>query len=408
MEAVTGAGKTAVALNAVQSEYREGGKSLIVVPTVDLLHQWFNALRKVVPYARVGRLGEGHEDCFRRSDILIATVQSARTRRLFPGRGLLVGDECHRYGSDVNRQVLSEAFSRRLGLSATLERTDGAHESVIAPYFGGVVFRLGLDDALAEHVVARYKVATVAVSFEPDERAHYDYLSEKLRMARARLIDVFAVPSEPFGAFMKGVSRLSQSTLKHEAIAAGRYLSLFSQRRALLAATRAKLEMLVALEPAIRRSQRAMVFTQTVAAAKQAADELVDLGLDADALHSGLARDERRELLARFARGALHTIVAPQVLDEGIDVPDTDFGIILAASRQRRQMVQRMGRVLRLKPDGRAARFAILYVHETSEDPGHGALGTWLDTVTENADAVRNFTTNCNAREVCDYLYQCA
>ena len=57
-------------------------------------------------------------------------------------------------------------------------------------------------------------------------------------------------------------------------------------------------------------------------------------------------------------------------------MPDADLGIIVAASRQRRQMIQRMGRVLRPKNDGRLARFAVLYVQGTSEDPALGAHGT--------------------------------
>lgn len=50
-----------------------------------------------------------------------------------------------------------------------------------------------------------------------------------------------------------------------------------------------------------------------------------------------------------FADGFLQVIVAPQVLDEGVDVPEADLVVILAASKTRRQMVQRMGRVLRVK-----------------------------------------------------------
>jgi superfamily II DNA or RNA helicase len=56
------------------------------------------------------------------------------------------------------------------------------------------------------------------------------------------------------------------------------------------------------------------------------------------------------------------------VLDEGIDVPKADLGIVLAASRRPRQMVQRMGRVLRRK-SGRRARFVILYLEGSADDP---------------------------------------
>ena len=45
------------------------------------------------------------------------------------------------------------------------------------------------------------------------------------------------------------------------------------------------------------------------------------------------------------------------MLDEGIDVPDANLGVVMSASRTRRQMIQRMGRILRRKRPGVAAAF---------------------------------------------------
>ena len=85
-------------------------------------------------------------------------------------------------------------------------------------------------------------------------------------------------------------------------------------------------------------------------------------------------------------------ISAPQVLDEGIDVPAADLAIILAASRSRRQMIQRMGRVLRRKPDGRRAQFVVVSVDGTVEDPALGAHATFLDEITNVADDIRQLS----------------
>ena len=77
---------------------------------------------------------------------------------------------------------------------------------------------------------------------------------------------------------------------------------------------------------------------------------------------------------------------APQVLDEGVNLPAADLGIILAASQSRRQMVQRM-RVL-----------------GTSEDPDEGAHGAFLENITDVADGRINFGTIETGDEVCKYL----
>ena len=59
------------------------------------------------------------------------------------------------------------------------------------------------------------------------------------------------------------------------------------------------------------------------------------------------------------------------MLDEGIDVPDANLGVVMSASRTRRQMIQRMGRILRRKRPGVAARFVIMFAKDTLEDPAN-------------------------------------
>ena len=59
------------------------------------------------------------------------------------------------------------------------------------------------------------------------------------------------------------------------------------------------------------------------------------------------------------------------MLDEGVDVPDANLGIVMSASRTRRQMIQRMGRILRRKRPGVAARFVIMFAKDTLEDPAN-------------------------------------
>ena len=55
-------------------------------------------------------------------------------------------------------------------------------------------------------------------------------------------------------------------------------------------------------------------------------------------------------------------------------------------------MIQRMGRVLRRKADGRRARFVVVSVRDTVEDPYHGAHRTFLDEITPVARRVDMLT----------------
>jgi superfamily II DNA or RNA helicase len=58
---------------------------------------------------------------------------------------------------------------------------------------------------------------------------------------------------------------------------------------------------------------------------------------------------ERSETLDRFRSGVYRAVVTSKVLDEGIDVPDADVGIILSGTGSERAFIQRLGRILRKK-----------------------------------------------------------
>ena len=67
-------------------------------------------------------------------------------------------------------------------------------------------------------------------------------------------------------------------------------------------------------------------------------------------------------------------------------------------------MIQRMGRVLRRKPDGRRARFVIAYVEGTVEDPAHGAHEGFLEEVTGVADTVHRFPAGTTSGALSSFL----
>ena len=391
VEAVTGTGKTIVGVAAAIAELGGGGQVLVLVPTRELAEQWTRVLARHVPAgAQIGRLGDGHRDDLGHHDIVVAVVNSARDADLRPRRpgGLLVADECHRYGSDANRVALHAPFPRRLGLSATYARADDAHLAWLDPYFGGTCYRIGYERAIRDGIVAPFIVTLRGVELTNAERAEYDDLTSTLSTAYAQLIASIDLASEAAGAFFAAVARLARGDRGTATIAARRYLAALQQRRRLLADTTGKAAALDTLLPTLERSERAIVFTQSIAAAERAASRLRLGGLATAAIHSQLEAAERRAVLSHFAGGELRAVTAPQVLDEGVDVPAADLAIILAASRSRRQMIQRMGRVLRRKPDGRVAHLIIVYAAATVEDPALGAHDGFLDEITPVATAV--------------------
>ena len=62
IEAVTGSGKTDVAIAAAADALRRGRFVLVVVPSRVLMEQWHGRLTAALPEARIGRLGDSGTD----------------------------------------------------------------------------------------------------------------------------------------------------------------------------------------------------------------------------------------------------------------------------------------------------------------------------------------------------------
>ncbi|HIP62941.1 MAG TPA: ATP-dependent helicase, partial [Archaeoglobus profundus] len=76
---------------------------------------------------------------------------------------------------------------------------------------------------------------------------------------------------------------------------------------------------------------------------------------------------ERKYILDGFRTGKFKAIVCSQVLDEGIDVPDANVGIIVSGTGSSREFIQRLGRILRPAPGKDLAILYELVSKDTSE-----------------------------------------
>jgi superfamily II DNA or RNA helicase len=109
------------------------------------------------------------------------------------------------------------------------------------------------------------------------------------------------------------------------------------------------------------RGKRAIVFHESVAAARQIAARLATEGHRAAEYHTGLGIVTRQENLFLFSRGQVDVLVTCRALDEGLDVPSTELGVVAASSASVRQRIQRMGRVLRPALNKAHATVATIY-----------------------------------------------
>ncbi len=69
---------------------------------------------------------------------------------------------------------------------------------------------------------------------------------------------------------------------------------------------------------------------------------------------------ERQQILKRFHAGEYSVLVTSQVLNEGVDVPAANVGIILSGTGSVTEHVQRLGRLLRKHGEKRALLYEVV------------------------------------------------
>lgn len=342
----TGSGKTRLALAAMAAS---GLRTLCLVPTRALLQQWHQVVSETYG-GPVGCLGDSER---RLAPVTIATFESAyRSMSRIGNRfELLVVDEAHHFGgggSGFRDEALEMATApSRLGLTATppeLRHTRDRLYELIGP----PVLELSVSD-LAGSYLAPLDVMKLFVELTPEERRSYERWLALYRMPFAEFQRHHRAAS--WESFLRWAARSEEGR---------RAIAAWSRARRLLAYPAGKRDLLGSLLER-HRSERVMVFVGDNETAYRVARQFLIMPITCD-----IRRRERDSVLAQFRKGALRALVSARVLNEGIDVPDAEVGIVVAGGGGGREHVQRVGRVLRPR-EGKSALVYELLVRRTSE-----------------------------------------
>lgn len=378
IEAVTGTGKTKVGLEAAFEAITDGLRVVITVPTLELADQWVEQVEQL-PLVKVGRWGGASRASLEQHHVIVSTIHSAArrassgqlTQQLGNREALLIADECHRDAAKSFSRSLHDVFIRRLGLTATLARPDGMHEERLLPYFGSVIYTIDHAQASAQGIVAEHTLMWVGFELSPRERHEYEDLG--LRRAKIqRSLSAAFHDLLSFEELMRRIQFLAEDDNHPQSRLARQWRMLTLQRQRLLDNSPARVETALKLDLALSMFQPALVFTQSKAVARSLKDgyDKSTHGIHSYVIDSDESATDRRITMQMFRTGNYNTLIAPRVLDEGIDVPEAALALVVSSTRSARQMTQRLGRVLRSKAGGRPAMLIVLFAHGTNEDPG--------------------------------------
>jgi superfamily II DNA or RNA helicase len=85
------------------------------------------------------------------------------------------------------------------------------------------------------------------------------------------------------------------------------------------------------------------------------------------------SKGERQDVLKGFKEGRYNALVTSKVLDEGVDVPDAELGIIVSGTGSSREYIQRLGRLLRPKRDSSKKAKLIEIISSGTRETGTSA-----------------------------------
>lgn len=355
----TGAGKTLLAIRAIA---RLACSTMIIVPTIDLLHQWYAVLCSAFPQTEIG-VFYGLEKELR--DVTVSTYPSAWTYMGEFGDTfkLIIFDEVHHLPAPSWQEIaLMSIAPYRLGLTATYptsndtgrplfgsSQTPGSRE--LEELIGPLVYAKSVDD-LSGKQLAEYRTIRIRVDLTPVEREEYDtaYAAYTGYVKASGLRETHGP-----GWWGEYTRRSAFDAQARQAKVAERQL------RRLVAHAQNKLH---ALDDLLKEHahEQVLIFTEYT-------DLVYTLSrrhlLPAITHHTKAA--ERRALLDGFRTGQYKALLTSRALNEGVDVPEAKVAIILGGSASAQEYVQRLGRILRKRENKTALLYEVIVRHTIEE-----------------------------------------
>lgn len=422
VQAVTGSGKTLMALTAAARLEKMLAQDLhvkIVVPTGALMRQWDRALREFLTDHQTssdeecpprqhmdqgmpsgdtlsgkerpsrsfrGLIGLRGGGCKSEPDLkyMIYVINSARyelARQILAeireGEAvLLIADECHHYVSGQNQLIFEflpyinpkEALFFSLGLSATLP--SGQSRNYLASVLGKKIYSYGMARAAALHTVCQYDIFHIGLSFEGDERAEYDELTEGMLSLYRRLLALYPymdkMDQKEFFELMRTLIAGNDKKIAETAL---KYIHLSYRRKSLVCMASARISCALGLIKRLASHEKILVFGERISQAEELYALLQEqypgrIGR----YHSKMGEQANKNILERFREGDIRILITCKAMDEGVDIPDASVGVILSGTSVQRQRVQRLGRIIRKKKGKSRASLYYLHITGTSEE----------------------------------------
>ena len=304
----TGLGKTRVAAGVVEQWLNDhpGSEVLILSPSLALIPQleaelWPYLSKEVPTHVLTGSEKPSFE-----GGVTIATEQSMlNVMAGMQGRfGLVIVDEAHHAPAEGYQRLLGElAPDFLLGMTATPWRGDDRH---LEDIFGTPTATVSIVEGMQLGYLAKVDYRMML------DDINWNWVHQEL-----------------------------EGTISVKEL--NRRLFVPERDEALILKIRNHIEEI--------HEPRALIFCRSIKHAETVKQHLQAEGLVAKALHNNLGRFEAAKTLREFRSGDIPILVAVDMVNEGIDIPDVNLIAFLRVTHSRRIFIQQLGRGLRISED---------------------------------------------------------
>jgi len=353
----TGFGKSRIAVLAIDHILKQNSRSnnkaaLILVPTIQLQAQFVDEFDKWnVDSSKV--------------DIMCYQTAYKLTGHHYD---IVVCDEIHLGLSEEYRKFFkNNIYDSLLCMTATLPEEEEYKNILmkIAP----VIYKISLDECVSLGIVAPYIIECVPVKLTITEQAEYKHVNNTFVKWKYAL--------GHFDAFDNAKSIIKNSNASpQDKKAAALFYKAIRERKAIVDFAANKIVEFQKLVLS-NLNKKILVFS----GANKFTDDLCKAAFPlALAYHSGKTKKQKETALQKFRDNEINVLCSTKALNQGLDVPDANMGIICGITSKSLSMIQRVGRLLRFQ-EGKIGKIIILYVKDSQEEK-------WLKQSVKNLNNV--------------------
>lgn len=261
---------------------------------------------------------------------------------------LFVSDETHWLGAHKFQHALLPCYKYRIGLSATPSRWfDDVGTAKLVAFYGNANFEFTIKDALTEynpmtgkHFLVNYHYNISKVSLDEDETEQYKDISAKI----SKLWNLKENNSD--------TALILERLIEKRANIIRNASAKYNQLKVILDELQSKgrIENLI-----IFVSPQQIIEVLNILASREIIFHKLTEKEGTKAEKRFGNKSEREHIISKFKSKGYQAIVAIKCMDEGIDIPTADVGILMASSTNPREYVQRIGRIIRQSPNKHSA-----------------------------------------------------